>query len=142
MPRAGAWASEALSQRALVGSSALQAMQNEQPHVAGLQVEGLHGCEMPRLVALLQKILKALVARAADSLPPPFQVAAGNVAEEAESFRDAFRGFLENYFIDEEPPRAHPQAPRALGGSCALPPASGPALPRCSGKTPAGGAPL
>ncbi|CAJ1341028.1 unnamed protein product, partial [Effrenium voratum] len=55
----------------------------------------------PRLVALLQKILKALVARAADSLPPPFQVAAGNVAEEAESFRDAFRGFLENYFIDE-----------------------------------------
>lgn len=75
------------------------------------------------MARLLQKVLKAVVSRAGNELPPIFQVAAkSNRADEAVHFRDAFQCFLDNYFVSEDAAGAAAEKP---AGSTPRRPASG-----------------
>ncbi|CAL1126672.1 unnamed protein product [Cladocopium goreaui] len=75
------------------------------------------------MARLLQKVLKAVVSRAGNELPPIFQVAAkSNRADEAVHFRDAFQCFLDNYFVNEDAASAAAEKP---AGSTPRRPASG-----------------
>lgn len=75
------------------------------------------------MARLLQKVLKAVVSRAGNELPPIFQVAAkSNRADEAVHFRDAFQCFLDNYFVNEDAAGAAAEKP---AGSTPRRPASG-----------------
>lgn len=66
------------------------------------------------MARLLQKVLKAVVSRAGNELPPIFQVAAkSNRADEAVHFRDAFQCFLDNYFVNEDAAGAAAEKPAA-----------------------------
>ena len=71
-----------------------------------------------RMAGLLQKVLKALVSRAADELPAVFQVAAApHRADEAIHFRDTFQCFRENYFVTEDAAGAAAEKPAVLGSA-------------------------
>eukprot|EP00434_Breviolum_minutum_P010839 symbB.v1.2.009555.t1/scaffold604.1/size182248/13 len=70
------------------------------------------------MAGLLQKVLKALVSRAADELPAVFQVAAApHRADEAIHFRDTFQCFRENYFVTEDAAGAAAEKPAVLGSA-------------------------